>query len=95
MPGWFIIVDNSLVFGAGVDSVFCCKKIFGYKLMNLMLKLVEPIAWLCSRKSSAAMAYKFVRGGGVFRNTCLFETPARQAHCLFAGGSGNISMHAV
>ena len=62
MLRWFIIVDYSLVFGAEVDSVFCCKKNFGYKLMKLILKLVEPIACLSSRKSFAAMAHKLARG---------------------------------
>ena len=69
--------------------------------MKLILMLVEPIAWLCSRKSSVALAHKIESGGGGYSYQCLHTrkpcSPALacQTHCLFATGSGNISMHAV
>ena len=45
----------------------------------MKLMLIEPITWLCSRKISTALAHKIkIRGGGVFSNTCIFESPARR-----------------
>ena len=53
--------------------------------MNLTLKLIEPIAWLCNRKRFVALAHKKVRSisrqivkGGGGMNTCNFESPARR-----------------
>ncbi len=66
--------------------------------MKLILKLIEPIAWLCSRKSFA-LAHKLVGGGGIQEYLHIRKpgppTRAFQAHCLFATGGDNISMHAT
>ena len=66
---------------------------------KLTLKMIEQIAWLCSRKSFAVLANKLARGGGIQEYLPIRKpgspTRACQARCLFAAGSGNISMHAV
>ncbi len=69
-----------VVRGRGKFGILLVKSIFWCAPMKLklILNLVEPIAWLCSRKSFAVLAYKLARGGGVFRNTCLFESPSRR-----------------
>ena len=46
--------------------------------MKLILMLIEPVAWLCSRKSSFALANKLTRGGGIHSDTCILESPVRR-----------------
>ena len=94
LPGLFIIGRKILwLFRPGAF-----KKIFGYKLMKLKLMLVEAIAWLCSPRSFA-LTHKLVGGGGIQEYLHIRKpgSPTRpyQAHCLFATGGDNISMHAV
>ncbi len=40
---------------------------------KLILNLVEPIAWLCSRKSFAVLAYKLARGGGGYSGILVYS----------------------
>ncbi len=64
--------------------------------MKLILMLIEPVAWLCSRKSSVALANKLTRGGGAF--TCISEIPvrrfslARQFACSFLVATISVCM---